>query len=183
MVWDLARASGKLNKPRLTDMELETLWSNLAGDAIRAEDAIEALVQFPGQAVPFLKDRLKPLAAPDAKLLERLITDLASDDDDVREKAMTELGAKIELAEAALRKTLEAGKPPAGTRRAISDLLSRPLPAPNAETLRGLRAIETLEKISTKEAAAVIERITHGAAGARLTQDASATMQRLARRN
>ncbi len=51
-----------------------------------------------------------------------------------------------------------------------------------SEYLRQLRAIEVLECIGTAEARRVLEAISQGATEARLTQEAQAALQRLARR-
>jgi hypothetical protein len=42
-----------------------------------------------------------------------------------------------------------------------------------------LRALEVLEQINTSQAQQILETLAKGAAGARVTQDAQATLQRL----
>ena len=182
MVWDLARPTGKQAKPRLTDQELNDLWIDLAdANAINAEDAIDSLVRFPAQTVAFLRDRLKPIKPLDDQHVARLIADVGNGEPALRDKAIVELEKHMELVEPALRQTLAKKKPPAEIRRRIEELLGKPLPPPDAVTLRALRALETLEKIGTPDARAAIEPLTRGAASARLTQEAAATLKRLDR--
>ena len=74
-----------------------------------------------------------------------------------------------------------AARPTLEMRQRIEKLLDRlativPLPP---EILRNLRALEVLEEINTPEARQIIETLTKGAAHARVTQDAQATMGRL----
>ena len=130
--------------------------------------------------MPFLKERLKPVAPLDAKRVDRLIADLGSEQMEPQDNAIAELEKSLELADAALRAHL-SGKPAAEVRKRIEDLLSRPLPPADGDTLRGLRGVEALEKIGTAEARAVIEPLARGAPGARLTQDAAATLKRIRR--
>jgi WD40 repeat protein len=182
MVWDLARPAGKAAPTKLTDKEIGLLWLSLAADnAIEAEGAVESLVQHPEQAVPFLRTRLKAVAPLDANRLDRLIADLGSETTEVQETAVTELEKNLELAEPALRQAISKGKASAESKKNMKDILAKPLAEPDAETLRTLRALEVLEKIGTQEVRPVIEPLTRGAPGARVTQDASATLKRLDR--
>ena len=47
----------------------------------------------------------------------------------------------------------------------------------------GLRAVEVLERIGTPEARQVLAKLADGAPEARLTQEAKASLQRLAKRS
>jgi WD40 repeat protein len=180
VIWDLARPTKTFTKAARTEKELDALWRDLADDnAIKAEDAIETLIQAPSQAAPFLKDRLKSVAPLERTLLEQLIAGLGSENFTAREKAIAELERKLELAEPALRQALEKGKPPLETRRRIEQILAK-LPVPmDTATLQALRALEALEKIGTPEARAVIEQAARGAPSARVTQEAAAAVRRL----
>jgi hypothetical protein len=87
-----------------------------------------------------------------------------------------------ELAEAPLRKALQ-GRPSPEVRRRVETLLAKlegPVTAP--ERLREARAVAVLEHIATPEAVHALERLSRGAPEARLTREAEAALQRLARR-
>jgi hypothetical protein len=68
-------------------------------------------------------------------------------------------------------------------RKRIEELLEGVREAAVApENLRNLRAVETLEHIGTPEAREVLKLLANGAAAARLTREAKAALERLARR-
>jgi len=96
-----------------------------------------------------------------------------------REAAQKELAALGEWAEPALERGLKAATQ-AETRRRITALLEAvPHTEKRPDQLRDLRAVEVLEHIGTVEARRVLERMGIGFAGARLTQDAKASLHRL----
>jgi hypothetical protein len=95
-----------------------------------------------------------------------------------REAAARELKALGEAAEPALRKALEGGLSAEARRRAreVLDAVGGP------ERLRGLRALEVLERIGDADARDLLRRLAAGAPGTPLTQEASRSLQRLERR-
>jgi WD40 repeat protein len=187
LVWDVTgqRKGDQLLTRRLSQKELATLWSDLAGDdAPRAYRAIWMLVTVPRQAVVLLEKHLRavPLAAVNRRAQARLIADLSNEDEAVREKALEALDKLAELAEPLLRKTL-AVKCPEEVRDRLEKLLNkvyRPIQVPHK--LRALRAIEILEAIDTTRARQVLKGLAQGAPAARLTQEAKAALKRLAGR-
>jgi hypothetical protein len=109
LVWDLTglRSSGRMPAD-LSPREREGLWAALAeDDAARANDAVWALTATPGPTVAFLKERVRPVAAPDPQRLAQLLTELDSERFTVRKQAMEALEKWGELAEPALRQKLE----------------------------------------------------------------------------
>jgi hypothetical protein len=119
------------------------------------------------------------VAPADPKHLEQLVTDLNDSKFPVRDKATLELEKLGELARSALEKQL-AAKPTLEMRKRIEGLLSKlDGPVTRPEVLRGLRAVEVLERIGTKEAIQILETIATGAPDALVTQDAQAAVQRL----
>jgi dipeptidyl aminopeptidase/acylaminoacyl peptidase len=185
LLWDVTglRSEGRRAAARLRPGEAEALWANLASDdAAKAYHAVWALALSPAQAVPLLRDRLKPLPSAEPDRLARLVADLDNDRFAVREKASRELEQLAELAVPALRKVLD-GQPSVEVRRRVEELLERfGTAVTSAERLRGLRGIEVLEQAGTSEARAVLEKLAGQAPESDLTREAKGALERLARR-
>jgi hypothetical protein len=135
----------------------------------------------PEKTVPFLLARLKPIAQ-DSKHVSQLIADLDNSQFAVREAAAQELAMLGEQVEPNFRRVL-ARKPSAEVRRRLEALLAAPRPIPTRETLRALRAIGVLEHIGNPDAQQVLKTVATGAPQARLTQEAKAALERLARKS
>jgi RNA polymerase sigma factor (sigma-70 family) len=178
LVWDLgpaeAAAAGKLGAEGLAKA-----WADLAGaDAPRAFKARWALAGAPEEALPYLKERLRPARAADAQRLKRLLIDLDSDQFAVRQQAQEALEEIGDLAEPALRQAL-ADKPPLDVRRRIDAALERLRgPATRPEARRSLRAVAVLEDVGTPAARQLLEELAAGAPEARLTREAKAALGR-----
>jgi WD40 repeat protein len=176
-LWDVIGTTAAAADKR----DLPALWTELASaDGKRAGAALASLLKSPGPRVAFLKDRLRPETA-DQKRLSQLLADLDGTDFARREAAIRALGQLGDPADVQLRQRLDQ-KPSLETKRRIEDLLakleSRPL---SSATLQALRGVEALERIGTPEARKVLEALAEGAADARLTQHARASLSRLAR--
>lgn len=184
LVWDAPVEGEKPPAVQIEAKQAELLWEDLAdGDAAKAFQAVRMLSQVPRQSVPLLKDRVQAIKPPDAKLIEQLVADLDSNAFVKRKKAEEELEKLGELAEDALRKALEA-KPGLEVQKRLEGLLAKlvtgaPLPA---QQLRTVRALEVLEAAGTPEAKEVLKTVAAGAAGARVTKDARAALDRLGQR-
>jgi RNA polymerase sigma factor (sigma-70 family) len=177
MVWDVLGRHTAL-EPR----QLDALWDDLAaGDARTVQRALQGLLAVPQKSVPFLAERLQPATGADAQRLGRLITDLDSERFAAREQAAKDLADLGELAEPALRKVLAEKSSQEVCRRA-EILLEQCDPARSAVRMRALRAVEVLEHAGTPAARRVLETLAGGAAEARLTQDARASLRRLTSR-
>jgi WD40 repeat protein len=165
----------------LSDKSLRRLWDDLAAeDGARSWQAVCVLAASPGESVPFLRARLRPVAAADPRQVAGLIADLDSDRFESRRRAAEELEKLGELAAPALRKALTA--PSAEVRRKAAVLLAKvDSLSPSQERLRMLRAVEALEHAGTPEARSLLEALSRGAAGARLTREARLSLERLAR--
>jgi RNA polymerase sigma factor (sigma-70 family) len=181
LLWDLPAAPGR-PAGRLSAEQLEACWSDLAGeDASRAAASLSRLADVPGQAVPLLRERVRPAQAPSEDDLRRLLAELDDPEFARREAATKRLADLGELAEAGLRAALR-GQPSAEVRRRIEGLLAGPRLVRTAEARRGLRAVRVLECVGTPEARQHLEALSRGAPQARLTQEAKAALERLARR-
>jgi hypothetical protein len=185
LVWDAAAAVTPAAKPPSNDVKgdrLDDLWADLAGeDAARAHRAVWAMVASASQAVPFLKERLRPVKVEKDRI-ERLIAALDSDKFAEREKAMVELRALGSLAEPRLR-AAQHSRPSAEMQNRLADLL-RELDGRGltAEQLRTVRVIEALEHIGTAGAREVLTAVAGGEEGALATREAQASVVRLARK-
>jgi RNA polymerase sigma factor (sigma-70 family) len=124
LVWDLTglRTATGGAKP-ITPPEIATCWEDLARPAAtRAYAAMRRLWAAPVQAIPYLKERLRPTAPPDKERVARLLADLSSDQFTVRKDASDALMKLGELASPACRKALE-GQLPLEARRRIEAIL------------------------------------------------------------
>jgi RNA polymerase sigma factor (sigma-70 family) len=185
LVWDVSRHAAKQPVMHLAPEQLETLWHDLAdADAPKAFDALLALEAAPAQAVAWLGKQLQP-APPVTDLeqrLPRLLGDLESDKFAVRKNAEEELARLGELARTALEKALADG-PTLDKRQRLEPLLEKlngPVTTP--ELRRALRAVEALEHVGTPEACQLLETLAKGTPQARLTKEAKACLDRLAKK-
>jgi HEAT repeat protein len=171
-----------LDKAQPSRKEMERLWDDLGSDnEVTAYQTLWTLVIAPRPVLPWLRERLRPVAPPPPERTARLIRDLDDETFAVRAKATKELEELGELAEPALRTALE-GKPSLEVRRRVEQLLKRldeQMPTP--ERLRTLRAIAVLERIGTAEARELLRSLAKGAAGASPTREAKSALRRLDR--
>jgi WD40 repeat protein len=180
-VWDTARTPDTVRA--LSTEDLNRAWADLAGeDPEAAYRAILMLAAAPGKAEAFLKERARPLTAPDAGRLGELIRNLDSDSFTERDQAASALAKLGRMAEPALRRALGA-KPTAEAGRQMERLLEQlEAPVSDADMRRALRAIEALERLGTPAAKQVLEDLATGAREAAQTQEARAALERLSKR-
>ncbi len=158
LVWDVSQKTlaARLAPKELSVAEFDACWADLMSDEPSlAQLASWKMADSPKQATDFLKNRLKDVVAANSAKLKRLVIDLSSDQKAVREAAFLYL-----------KKTV------------VNPLID----VPDASSLRNARAIAALERIGSPEAKAVLEALSHGAPGARETEEAKASLDRLARR-
>jgi RNA polymerase sigma factor (sigma-70 family) len=181
LVWDAtgtARADA-----RLSSDQLQSLWADLLGtDSGRAWRSSWQMALAPREALPFLAERLRPVAPLDAQLqqrVEQLLVDLDQEAFAVRQQAegeLEKLGASIEPA---LRKALE-GKPSLEVRRRIEKVLEK-VAGLTGERLRTIRALAAIEHMHTPEARRLLDALAEGDPRAWLTQEAKVIRKRLER--
>jgi hypothetical protein len=159
---------------------LKRWWTTLGDDSpAEAYKAIWRFAAAPEQTLPFLATSLQPVNPSNPVDVARLIDDLDSDQFSVREKASRELGQLGETVEDALRMA-RRGKISAEQARRIDQLLAQLAgPMLSSEQLRVTRAVAILEQIGGPQARKLLEELAGGAAGARLTQEAKASLARL----
>jgi len=183
LVWDVEVAGGPPEHPeaRLGQGRVNEWWSDLAGqDAVKAYLAICRLAAVPEQTVNWLRNHLQPAREVPADQLRAAITDIDSTDFSQREAASKRLASLADRAGPALRAALKGSLSPEQRRR-IEEALASVTAVPPTKTLRDLRAVEVLERIGTQEARDLLEKLAQGAAEARLTREAKASLDRLPR--
>jgi hypothetical protein len=180
IVWDVFGNVGETGR-ELSAEQLAALWSDLAGDAARAHDAIEVLAASPGRSVPWLAEQLRQPPVEEA-LLNRLLAEMDDDDFYVRERATKEMAALGEPAEGALRRALIRSKPGVLRKRVEQLLAALDEPGTRVERLRWLRGLAVLERAGTPEAREVLKGFAAGTPEARRTREAKAVLERLTAR-
>ena len=128
----------------------------------------------PEKSVLFLKERLQPVPAVDAKRLSKLLGDLDAKNFEARQNAERDLVELGEAAEAALRKCL-ANSTSLELQRRVEQILQKRGP----DVLRQLRAIDTLEQIGTPAARDTLETLAKATPNPRVAQAARLAMGRL----
>jgi hypothetical protein len=141
------------------------------------------LVAGHDQAVAFPKSKLKPALPPDKNQMDRWIAELDSNDFATREKATQELRRLGDLAEPALTKALNRAPMPEAKRRLEQLISGLDGPITSAELLQRFRAIEVLEWLGTRDAQEVLLSLARGEPGARLTREATASLEGLRKRS
>jgi RNA polymerase sigma factor (sigma-70 family) len=161
LLWKVPPAPDDGSK-EIAEGERDQLWADLGSDApVKARAAVERLARRPAAAVALLASRFRLAPTPNDPALAALVKDLDSEVFATREEAtrkLRELGPK---AEPALRRELSATASPEVKRR-VEEILAAITPAPLRlpvadETLRGVRAIEVLERAGTPEARQLLQ--------------------------
>jgi dipeptidyl aminopeptidase/acylaminoacyl peptidase len=161
---------------------LDQHWQALAAeDGFRAHQAVYALASARRQAVPLIKERVKPVPVPEARKVSQLIAELDSPQFKTRENASEALAQLDDAATPALQRAF-AGTPSPEVRRRLTQLLNRLDPIIDPDRMRTLRCIEILELAGTVEAQQVLETLTRGSPEARETREAKAALEGLTRR-
>jgi hypothetical protein len=181
LVWDLAGARREPPGQHLSAEALQQLWADLADrDAARAFQAAWALAAAPGDAVPFLAERLSPTEPADPRRVARLVGQLDDDRFEAREQAAKELERLERLAEPALRRALDESASPE-VRRRVRQLLERvEEPCRDPGRLRSLRALGVLGRAQDGAATRLLESLAGGAPQAWFTRQSRAALERLA---
>jgi WD40 repeat protein len=175
LVWDAT--GGARPDVALSAEQLRTLWRELNSmDAGRAYRALWRMALSPKQALPFLTEKLRPVAPLDAtgqKRVDRLVTALDSEVFTVRQQAEAELEKMGWKVESALCKALES-KPSLEVRKRIEKVLEKLA----SERLRIVRALEAIEHMNTPEARQLLDSLAKGAPQSWLTEEAAASRRR-----
>ena len=157
LLWKVAARELSNSGPRveLSAKELAAAWEDLSGpDHEKADAGWRKLGAAGDSAIPFLKERIRPIAVPaiDRKQIEKLVADLDSNRFATREQAVKELEAAGELAIAPLKLLLERDPSVEARLRAESLLKKLTTNEPTPDQLRVLEAIDLFEQQRTAKA-------------------------------
>jgi WD40 repeat protein len=178
-LWD--RMNPALAKEKVTEAQLQQSLPALESpDAAAAWAVMRRLSTNPTEALPVLRRAVKPVPPADEKTLTGFLHALDDNDFDVRERAEQRLKELGSVAQAALLAAVKTDLSP-DTRKRVQDLLAHHQDRANPVRLRALRATEVLEYLASDEARKLLEEWRAGAAGAYLTDEATASMSRLSR--
>jgi WD40 repeat protein len=184
LIWDITglRSGGSSHRQPLAKQQAAAAWQALCNlDASKAQTAMWALATSPTEAIPLLRDRLRPRQPLTRERIIQLITALSSDRFRERKQAEAELIKLEELPVAEIQRTL-AGNAGLDVRQRLESILRHLITIDQAEELGALRGIEVLEQIGTKSAQEILACLAQGAPPARVTQEAKAALNRLASR-
>jgi hypothetical protein len=166
-----------------SEAQLQAFWEVLGDpDPQEARRAFRVLVTLPQHSVPFLKSRLRPVTPQDTGKIGRWIDDLNDDSYAVRVKAfhaLRRMGTRAGPALAAALRDPPSAEVRERVQRILARLQQREL---TPEELRTWRALEVLELIGTEEASAALKKVADGPAGYWQTDEAEASLERLAER-
>jgi WD40 repeat protein len=182
LLWDVAEVRRRARPPAraLTAAESDKLWEQLGSD--QPHEAIWKLAAGGDGSVPLLRKRLPPAAAPPPLQTTRWLGQLTDKSFAVREDRVRKLAQLGERAEPALRAYLDSAPSLEGRRRAEGLLhqIQRGREAgPTPVQVHHQRALEVLEHIGTPQATEFVRELAGGAAGAWLTREARATLDRM----
>jgi WD40 repeat protein len=167
---------------KLTKAEREAAWDDLAStDAAKARGAVDRLACEPEAAVALLSERFKAPMVRANEDVSALIRALDSEAFAERERASRQLREVGLKAESALREALKEATPE--VKRRIEKLLealdATRLPLTNTEALRGVRAIEVLERARIPAAKTLLQSWADQPAEPRLAAEARVAVERL----
>lgn len=181
LLWDLASLPERTEA--LKAPELDELWRTLnESNAKKADAALRTLAARPAEALPFVKEQLKPVPGvkADPARIARLITDLDAPRYVVREAAMRELERLGGLAKDAVDEALKKPTITPEVRERLeklTDAVNKP-DTGAAEWVRPLRGVELLERIGSPEAVEQLKQLAAGgdAPPTRVARDALARL-------
>jgi len=160
--------------------DLGALWDRLAGDSRGAYQASATLADAGDQAEEFFASHWTSPSF-DSDRARAWITDLSSDDVDVRSRARDGLKRLGPQAVPLMNESLDHQLGDAASKKDLRNLIALvcgPL-IEDSEELRRVRAIQVLEMIGTRKARELLARISKGPPAARETRYASEALARL----
>jgi hypothetical protein len=160
----------------LSRAALDKLWNNLGSeDVLVRHSAVRNLAAAGGQALPLLRERIKPIPAIDSQRVAQLVADLKKDDFNERKKVALELRALGELAAPAVREAINKAGHDEMLNRLLQHLAEDEL---TPEKVRAVQALTALEHMATDASRRLLGELVNGASEARLTREAKLILDR-----
>ena len=168
LLWDVTgqQRDNQSAAASLKPSDTAARWEALASaDMLEAQAALGSLVQVARRQPAVILERVLPLLVRDNQQIQRLLAALDDDRFEVRERASRQLRSLEDLAESALRRTLDS-KPSPEVAWRVQKLLDRfDSPTLTVRQLRLQRSVEILERagsIEARHALAVLAREAPG---------------------
>jgi hypothetical protein len=167
-------------RPVAGSVSLESAWNDLAERGADLSFKSEGrFLAAPAEAVKFFAEKIKLPAALDPKRIEGLLADLGNDEFSLRERASKALQELDEQAKPYLERALKSAESLEVRRRVEMILEQRRAAALTSEQIRQIRGVMILELIDDGNSRNLLKKWAAGPAGALLTGEAAAALQRL----
>ncbi len=176
--WPVAQARTPWPRPdALSPSDRVRFWDDLKSDnPLKRYEAIRVLAGSPDQALPLVREHVKPVPKVDSERIKQLVASLSSGSFNERKKAAGELRKLGDLALPALQRAEEEMGHDQMLGRFREELASR---YPTPEQVQSLRALEILEQIGSDKARQMLEEMSKGAVESHLTRQSKARLERL----
>ena len=181
LVWDLDNLGAPNDGLKASNQQ--RLWKDLGSvNSASAFRAVQALTIAGAESVRLLARELHEPSSTDPEMFSQMLRDLDAEQFTVREKTAQALAEGGQPARSALIDYLKERRSPEARRKAEALLEMSKEGEPPFEERRVIRSVEVLENIGTSDALHLLEKLAKGASEARLTKEAKASLERLARR-
>jgi len=179
-LYDMPKGRREPLPGKLQTEQLEALWKDLTVDNdFRLQRVFASFRAAPADAAAFLGKKLSPVGEAEQKRVKALLNDLDADDPKTREAATETLQVLAAAFEPLLARVARDHEPGEVRNRVRFVLrLQREKAVPQALLVQ-IRALIVLEQLGTAQARQVLEKMANGVAGARVTEDAKQSLERL----
>jgi outer membrane protein assembly factor BamB len=179
-LYDMPKASKEPLPRELQAEQLDALWQDLTVDSdFRLQRVFASFRAAPADSATYLGKKLTPVGEGELKRVKGLLSDLDDDAPKTREKAMEALqplAAAFEPLLVDVARDHESGEVRNRVRFVLRRQREKPVPH---ELLVQLRAVMVLEQNASAPARQILEKMAGGAAGARVTEEAKQSLERL----
>jgi hypothetical protein len=164
-------------KSELSEAAAAAVWKGIGSDNLfRRNYCAEVLTAQPALALELARAKLKPVPAAEGERVGKWIKDLDDDNANVRDAAQVELQKVGWQFETAIKEARKAAQPGETRNRLTAVLRVVSESEYPADLIADLRAVAFLAGLKSTEANKHLKTIASGAAGAKLTSEASAVL-------